>query len=182
MASKEAKEEAPAERQILQQRRSRLETGARSRSRGRTPSEILARKQQLLDQQLQQQQQAQDPEQDPINHKQQNSPMHQSAEAKLESLSVLLKNHQVSSSDSSQDETAQDARATKHPDAPQEPQKSASSKDELYILLAKKEKDLQLAAELGKVLLERNEELSRANEKITEEYSHKLEVSSYAAY
>ncbi len=53
--------------------------------------------------------------------------------------------------------------------------------DEISLLsqLAQKEKDLILAAELGKALLDRNEELSRANEKITEEYSHKLEVSIF---
>ena len=33
-----------------------------------------------------------------------------------------------------------------------------------------------LAAELGKALLEKNEELSKENEKIAEEFSHKLEV------
>lgn len=49
--------------------------------------------------------------------------------------------------------------------------------DEVLVQLQQKEKDLILAAELGKALLERNEELSRANEKITEDYSHKLEVS-----
>lgn len=47
----------------------------------------------------------------------------------------------------------------------------------VYQQLAQKEKDLILAAEVGKALLERNEELTLANEKITEEYSHKLEVS-----
>lgn len=47
----------------------------------------------------------------------------------------------------------------------------------VYQELAQKEKDLILAAEVGKALLERNEELTLANEKITEEYSHKLEVS-----
>lgn len=47
---------------------------------------------------------------------------------------------------------------------------------ELLLQLAQKEKDLILAAELGKALLERNEQLTRANERITEEYSHKLEV------
>ena len=46
---------------------------------------------------------------------------------------------------------------------------------ELLLQLAQKEKDLILAAELGKALLERNEQLTRANERITEEYSHKLE-------
>ena len=48
---------------------------------------------------------------------------------------------------------------------------------DIFTQLAQKEKDLILAAELGKALLERNEELTRANERITEEYSHKLEVS-----
>lgn len=43
--------------------------------------------------------------------------------------------------------------------------------------LATKERDLILAAELGKALLERNEQLTLANEHITEDYSHKLEVS-----
>lgn len=56
---------------------------------------------------------------------------------------------------------------------------SDSSDEELdiYGQLALKEKDLILAAELGKALLERNEELSRANEKITEDYTSKLEVN-----
>lgn len=52
-----------------------------------------------------------------------------------------------------------------------------SDSPDIFTQLAQKEKDLILAAELGKALLERNEELTRANEKITEEYSHKLEVS-----
>lgn len=47
---------------------------------------------------------------------------------------------------------------------------------DIYAQLAQKEKDLILAAELGKALLERNEELSRANEKITEDYTSKLEL------
>ena len=42
--------------------------------------------------------------------------------------------------------------------------------------LKQKDCDLILAAELGKALLDRNEELSRQNERITEEYSQKLEV------
>jgi len=52
---------------------------------------------------------------------------------------------------------------------------SSTIKD-LYSQLEQKEKDLILAAELGKALLERNEELTRANERITEDYSAKLEV------
>ena len=49
--------------------------------------------------------------------------------------------------------------------------------DDVYAQLQQKEKDLILAAELGKALLEKNEELSRQNEKIAEEYSQKLEVN-----
>ena len=43
-------------------------------------------------------------------------------------------------------------------------------------MLAGKERDLILAAELGKALLLKNEELSRKNEQMAEEYSFKLEV------
>ncbi len=42
--------------------------------------------------------------------------------------------------------------------------------------LRQKEKDLLLAAELGKALLDKNEDLSRQNERITEEYTQRLEV------
>ena len=38
------------------------------------------------------------------------------------------------------------------------------------------ERDLILAAELGKALLEKNEDLSKQNEKIAEDFSQKLEV------
>lgn len=48
--------------------------------------------------------------------------------------------------------------------------------DDVYAQLQQKEKDLILAAELGKALLEKNEELSRQNERIAEEFSQKLEV------
>lgn len=47
---------------------------------------------------------------------------------------------------------------------------------DIHEQLMQKEKDLLLAAELGKALLEKNEELSRQNERITEEYTQKLEV------
>ena len=97
-----------------------------------------------------------------------------SVEAKLESLTgELLKNHHKNeryTSDALQ--TPQTTTATTSSSST-----TAKSIDDVYILLAKKEKDLQLAAELGKVLLEKNDELSKANEKITEDYSHKLEVS-----
>jgi hypothetical protein len=45
------------------------------------------------------------------------------------------------------------------------------------LLLAQKEKDLILAAELGKALLDQNELLGRQNERLAEDFSHKLEVS-----
>uniref|UniRef100_A0A8D9EH15 Bicaudal D-related protein homolog n=1 Tax=Cacopsylla melanoneura TaxID=428564 RepID=A0A8D9EH15_9HEMI len=47
--------------------------------------------------------------------------------------------------------------------------------EDIYGQLQQKEKDLILAAELGKALLEKNEELSRHNERLAEEYSQKLE-------
>lgn len=50
--------------------------------------------------------------------------------------------------------------------------------DDVYTQLAQKEKDLILAAELGKALLERNQELTRQNERMTEEFSTQLEVST----
>lgn len=46
----------------------------------------------------------------------------------------------------------------------------------IYHLLEQKERDLLLAAELGKALLEKNEELSQQNEKMAEDFSQKLEV------
>ncbi|KAK3912190.1 Bicaudal D-related protein-like protein [Frankliniella fusca] len=51
--------------------------------------------------------------------------------------------------------------------------------EDVYAELQRKEKDLILAAELGKALLEKNEELSRQNERIAEEFSQKLEVIAY---
>ena len=46
----------------------------------------------------------------------------------------------------------------------------------LQSLLRQKDRDLVLAAKLGKALLEKNEDLSKQNEKIAEEFSQKLEV------
>lgn len=51
--------------------------------------------------------------------------------------------------------------------------------EDIYGQLQQKEKDLILAAELGKALLEKNEELSRHNERLAEEYSQKLEVGRF---
>lgn len=49
--------------------------------------------------------------------------------------------------------------------------------DDIYRQLAQKEKDLLLAAELGKALLEKNEELNQKYELLQEEYSQAVEVS-----
>ncbi|PBC34356.1 Coiled-coil domain-containing protein [Apis cerana cerana] len=46
-------------------------------------------------------------------------------------------------------------------------------------LLKKRDRDLVLAAELGKALLERNQELTRQSEILTEEYSTKLETRNH---
>lgn len=50
--------------------------------------------------------------------------------------------------------------------------------EDVYAQLAQKEKDLILAAELGKALLEKNEHLHSTNERLSEDYTLKLEVSS----
>lgn len=157
---------------------------SRSRSRSRHPSELLARKQQLLSAEANwnsldiNQSDNQDDEptgsgggaesrraralRRPADHQAlpESGDSNSSVEAKLENLSELLKSHQHQNESSNMNETS-----------------PAKSIDDVYILLSKKEKDLQLAAELGKVLLEKNDELSKANERITEDYSHKLEVS-----
>ncbi|KAL2734575.1 bicaudal D-related protein isoform X1 [Vespula maculifrons] len=43
-------------------------------------------------------------------------------------------------------------------------------------LLRQRERDLVLAAELGKALLERNQELTRQSELLADEYAAKLEI------
>ena len=47
---------------------------------------------------------------------------------------------------------------------------------DVYAQLAQKEKDLVLAAELGKALLGKNEDLVRQNEKLQDDFSQRLEV------
>ncbi|KAE8740202.1 hypothetical protein FOCC_FOCC014282 [Frankliniella occidentalis] len=54
--------------------------------------------------------------------------------------------------------------------------------EDVYAELQRKEKDLILAAELGKALLEKNEELSRQNERIAEEFSQKLEIREIVSW
>lgn len=57
-----------------------------------------------------------------------------------------------------------------------------TEEDDIYSQLAQKEKDLLLAAELGKALLERNEELSKNNEALQEELTQRTEVSYCAKW
>ena len=54
--------------------------------------------------------------------------------------------------------------------------------NDLCAQLAQKEQDLILTAEIGKSLLEKNEELSKANEKLTEDFSQKVEVRRKSSY
>lgn len=134
---------------------SRARSLGRSRSRSRHPSELLARRQQQL---------AGNGVHLSLDPSSAQSAEAESVEARLESLSEMLKNHQQQQQEMNGSEGSG--------------MSAAKSIDDVYILLAKKEKDLQLAAELGKVLLEKNDDLSKANERITEEYSQKLEVST----
>lgn len=53
---------------------------------------------------------------------------------------------------------------------------SERDQEDIYAQLAQKEHDLTLAAELGKALLEKNEDLKRQNEVMEEEYADRLEV------
>lgn len=64
---------------------------------------------------------------------------------------------------------------TRPPERPHDDTMIMTEQD-LWKQLQKKESDLVLAAELGKALLEKNEELTKQQEKLVEEYSTKLEV------
>ncbi|XP_064618779.1 BICD family-like cargo adapter 1 isoform X2 [Lineus longissimus] len=57
-----------------------------------------------------------------------------------------------------------------------------SETEDVYAQLAQKEKDLILAAELGKALLDKNDELQRRNEQLLEEYQAKLEELQQEKY
>lgn len=52
------------------------------------------------------------------------------------------------------------------------------SEVDVWAQLQQKESDILLAAELGKALLEKNEELVKQHEKLIEDYSMKIEVST----
>jgi len=62
------------------------------------------------------------------------------------------------------------------------PNTHLQSDADVYGQLQQKERDLILAAELGKALLEKNEELSKQNEKIAEDFSAKLEELEQEKY
>lgn len=66
--------------------------------------------------------------------------------------------------------------AAGEPVAEPEPQGPAVPERELLSLMRQKEKDLMLAARLGKALLERNQDMSRQYEKMHKELTDKLEV------
>ena len=54
--------------------------------------------------------------------------------------------------------------------------------EDLYKKLESQENDLVLAAELGKALLDKNEEISKDRESIVVEYLQKLEVCDHTYY
>lgn len=54
--------------------------------------------------------------------------------------------------------------------------------EDVYAQLAQKEKDLILAAELGKALLDSNQELQSRYDQIVDEYTHKIEVGSFLCF
>ena len=60
-----------------------------------------------------------------------------------------------------------------------EQESSSSTSEDVYSQLAQKENDLVLAAELGKALLEKNEELRLQNDAMSEEFADRLEVNTH---
>lgn len=185
-------EEPEVNRAPRQQLRATSLGAARSRSRGRVskPSELLARKQQLVSEQLADQSGNWSGE-DHLSggggvgvgeHRSRRSPIRRARpeEIKIEIEGEEERNRKRASSVELKLESLTNELLKQQEDQLQSSPISGDGKsiDNVYILLAKKEKDLQLAAELGKVLLEKNDELSKANERITEDYSHKLEVST----
>ena len=51
--------------------------------------------------------------------------------------------------------------------------------EDVYLQLAQREHELMLAAELGKALLEKNQDLNSRNEQVVEDFTAKVEVSGY---
>lgn len=58
------------------------------------------------------------------------------------------------------------------------PPPDTSNPEDVWTLLQQKENDLLLAAELGKALLDKNEELKKNQDKMVENYQARLDVSN----
>lgn len=85
-----------------------------------------------------------------------------------QSTSSSLLNSSIASIDLEQYIEAMEARTTAIEHNPE---------TDVWAQLQQKESDIMLAAELGKALLEKNEELVKQQEKLIEDYSAKIEVS-----
>uniref|UniRef100_A0A182FRK4 Uncharacterized protein n=1 Tax=Anopheles albimanus TaxID=7167 RepID=A0A182FRK4_ANOAL len=59
------------------------------------------------------------------------------------------------------------------------PDSGQVNEKDVWAQLHQKEADLLLAAELGKALLEKNEELTKQHEKLVDDYSTKVEHHNY---
>ena len=62
------------------------------------------------------------------------------------------------------------------------PKKAEVDNVDIYKVIQEKEHDLVLAAELGKALLDKNEEISQVREKIVLDYTQRLEALSQEKY
>lgn len=71
------------------------------------------------------------------------------------------------------EEYVREMSATREPG----PVASGPQEPDVWAQLQQKESDLLLAAELGKALLDKNEELKKEQDRVAEEYSKKVEVS-----
>ena len=67
----------------------------------------------------------------------------------------------------------------KAPEMVEEEGEPKKSEVDIYKVIQEKEHDLVLAAELGKVLLDKNEEISQIREKIVLDYTQRLEVLTF---
>ena len=92
--------------------------------------------------------------------------------------STELKNHSAATSESKHPSLLAYSSMALMKNGDENEQGDEDKVTDVRALLAQKEKDLILAAELGKALLEKNEDLSQHNEKMAEEFSKQLEVGS----
>ena len=70
------------------------------------------------------------------------------------------------------------ARTMENSANPPKTSEANGGSEDVYSQLAQKDQDLILAAELGKALLQKNEELGRQNEAMSEEFAAKIEVNN----